>query len=299
VVFLTARAATESRIESLDAGADDYLAKPFDEGELLVRVRNLLRARAQEKELERLNRRLEAKVEEQMAELLRSGEIRRFLPEALVESVLTGQLGLEQCFERCKVTALFADMVQFTALTDRLEPEDIAAILNEYVSEMTAAAVAHGGTVEKFIGDGVAVIFGAPKKAEAEAQVWAALKTAFDMRTAVRELSASWRRHGLSGELALRIGINTGYCTVGVFGSELLKNYAALGTSVNVAARLQAEAAPGAILCGFSSYAVVQDRVRARSLGELTLRGISHPVEAYEIMELLGGTAVLDQDAPD
>ena len=294
VIFLTAKAATESRIESLDAGADDYLAKPFDEGELLARVSNLLRARAQEKELAKLNRRLEAKVEEQMAELVRSGEIRRFLSEPLVESVLTGQLGPEQCFERCKVTALFADIVQFTTLTDRLEPEDIAGILNEYVSEMTAAAVAHGGTIEKCIGDGVAVIFGAPKKTETEAQVWAALKTAFDMRAAVGELSGSWRRHGLSGELALRIGVNTGYCTVGVFGSELLRNYAALGTSVNVAARLQAEAPVGAIVCGFPSYAVVQDRVRVRPLGELILRGISHPVEAYEILELLGEAAVLD-----
>ncbi|MEE9512952.1 MAG: ATP-binding protein [Anaerolineales bacterium] len=287
VVFLTARAATESRIESLDAGADDYLAKPFDEGELLVRVKNLLRARAQEQELAKLNRRLEAKVEEQMAELVRSGEIRRFLPEALVESVLTGQLGLEECFERRKVTALFADMVQFTTLTDRLEPEDIAPILNEYVSEMTAAAVAHRGTIEKFIGDGVAVIFGAPKKEEVEAQVLAAIKAAFDMQASVQKLSAVWRRQGLSGDLSLRIGINTGYCTVGVFGRDLLKNYAALGTPVNVAARLQAEASAGAILCGFPSYAVVQERVRAKACGALSLRGISHPVEAYEILELL------------
>ncbi len=250
--------------------------------------------RFQEKELAKLNRRLEAKVEEQMAELLRSGEIRRFLPEALVESVLAGQLDLGQSFERRKVTALFADLVQFTTLTDRLEPEDVAAILNNYISDMVAATVAHGGTVETFIGDGVVVIFGAPKKIDVEDQVWAALKTAFDMRAAVRKLSTFWRRHGLSGELALRIGVNTGYCTVGVFGSELLKHYAAFGTPVNVAARLQSHAQVGSILCGFPSYAAVQDRICARSLGELTLRGISHPVEAFEIMELLGEAAALD-----
>lgn len=299
VVFLTAVAGTESRIESLDAGADDYLAKPFDAGELLARVRNLLLSRAQEKELAELNRRLEAKIEEQMAELMRSGELKRFLPQAVVESVLNGQIGPDESFERRKVTALFADMVGFTSLTDRLEPEEIAPLLNDYVSEMTAAAVAHGGTIEKFIGDAIAVTFGAPWRTEVRAQAWAALKAAFEMRGRVERLSALWRRRGLSGDLALRIGINTGYCTVGVFGSELLKNYAALGTPVNIAARLQAEASAGAILCGYQTHAVVHDRVHARPCGPLSLRGVSHPVEAYEIIELFEEEAVLDPVTAD
>jgi class 3 adenylate cyclase len=286
VIFLTARAGTESRIESLDAGADDYLAKPFDEGELLARVRNLLLSRAQEKELAELNRRLEVKIEEQMAELVRSGELKRFLPQAVVESVLNGKIGLDESFERRKVTALFADMVGFTSLTDRLEPEEIAPLLNDYVSEMTAAAVAHGGTIEKFIGDAIAVTFGAPWRTEVRAQAWTALKAAFEMRERVERLSALWCRRGLTGDLALRIGINTGYCTVGVFGSALLKNYAALGTPVNIAARLQAEASAGAILCGYQTHAVIHDRVHARPYGPLSLHGISHPVEAYEILEL-------------
>src|SRR6185295_12164476 len=152
VVFLTARAAAESRIESLDAGADDYLAKPFHEGELLARVRALLRSRAQERELERLNRRLEAKVEEQVGELVRTGELRRFLPTALAEAVMQGQIGQPEQFERRRVTALFADMVGFTALSDRLEPEEVSAVVNDFLREMAAVAVAHGGTVDKFIG---------------------------------------------------------------------------------------------------------------------------------------------------
>jgi len=286
VIFLTARAGTESRIESLDAGADDYLAKPFNESELLIRVRNQIRARSQEKELAKLNKRLEAKIEEQMAELLRSGELRRFLPEAVAQSVLAGQIGSDERFERQKITALFADMVQFTNLTDRLEPEDISSILNEYVSEMTAAAVAHGGTVEKFIGDGVAVIFGAPKRDDVESQVVAAIKTGFEMQASIKKLSTVWHRRGVSGDIALRIGINTGYCTVGVFGSDILKNFAAIGSPVNIAARLQAEASSGAILCGIASYAVVQDRVLVKARGSLSLRGISYPVETYEILEL-------------
>lgn len=287
VIFLTARAGTEARIESLSAGADDYLAKPFNKGELLARVKNLLRVYAQERELAELNRRLEAKVEEQMAELLRSGDLRRFLPQSLVESLLAGQIELEEYFDRRKVTALFADIVSFTTLTDRLEPEEIALLINEYLSEMTASAVAHGGTIEKFIGDAVAVIFGAPQRCEVETQVLSALKTAFAMQAGVEKLSALAHRQGLPGDVTLRIGINTGYCTVGVFGSDLLKNYAALGNPVNIAARLQSEASPGTILCGFPSYAAVKNRVRAKVRGEFQLKGISHPVEAFEILEFL------------
>jgi len=299
VVFLTARAGTESRIESLDAGADDYLAKPFDESELLVRVRNLLIARAQEKELAELNRRLEAKIEEQMAELVRSGDLKHFLPQTVVESILNGQIGPDESFERCKVTALFADMVGFTSLTDRLEPEEIAPLLNDYLSEMTAAAVAHAGTIEKFIGDAIAVTFGAPRRTEEKAQVWAALKGAFEMRGRVERLSTLWRRRGLTDYLSLRIGINTGYCTVGVFGGELFKNYAALGTPINIAARLQAKASAGAILCGYQTYAVVREQVYARPCGPLSLRGISHPVEAFEILELFNEEAVLGRETAD
>ncbi len=302
VIFVTALSGTESRVETLDAGADDYLSKPFDEDELFARLRNLLRAREQEKELAKLNRQLEAKIDEQMAELMRSGELKRFLPEAIVESVLNGRIGPEDTFERCKVTALFADLVGFTTLTDRLEPEEIAPLINDYVSEMTAAAVAHGGTIEKFIGDAIAVTFGAPKKTEVRVQVLAALEAAFEMQMRVERLSVLWRRRGLSGDLALRIGLNTGYCTVGVFGSELFKNYAALGTPINVAARLQAEAPAGGILCGYQTYVVAQDRVKAQPRGALTLRNVSHPIEAYEILELLEeekAEAVLDQDTAD
>ena len=285
VVFLTARAGTEARVETLDAGADDYLAKPFDEGELLARVRVLLRARAQERELAELNRRLEAKVAEQVAELVRGGELKRFLPSIVVDRVLSGQIGESECFERRRITLLFADMVGSTDLTDQLEPEDVALLMNEFLCEMAACAVAHGGMIDKFTGDGVMVIFGAGGTEGPEAQAWAAVEAARGMRTGVRKLGTTWRRRGIGRELDVRIGINSGYCTLGVFGSDVQRSYTAIGSPVNIAARLQAEAPPGGILCGFPTFALVEDRVYARSIGSLALRGVARPIEVYEILD--------------
>ena len=290
VMFLTAQAAAEARVESLGLGADDYLAKPFVEEELMARVRNLLKYRAQERELRELNKRLKARVEAQMGQLIRSGELSRFLPQTVVDSVLKGQIGSSDYFDRRRVTVLFADMVNFTALTDHLEPEELYELLNEYLREMTAVAVSYGGTVDKFIGDALMVVFGAPRVQEDRVQAIAAIQSALSMRQRVRELAVQWKRRGVQEELAVRIGINTGYATVGVFGSDLLRSYTAVGSPVNVASRLQAEGSAGDVLCGFSTYALVQDRVKVTALGAVNLRGMGHPIEAFRV------DSVIDED---
>ena len=283
VIFLTARAGTEARVESLEAGADDYLTKPFDQQELLARVRNLLRARAQERELADLNRRLEAKVDEQMAELVRSGELKRFLPQQVADQVLKGDIGPERRSVRLKVTVLFVDMVGSTDLVDALEPEDLSTLTNEYLREMTAVAVAHGGTVVGFIGDSLMVVYGAPNECPASEHATQACETAIAMQARVGELAAAWRRRGVAQGVHVRVGIDTGYCTVGVFGSDLLECYTAQGVTVNTAARLQATAAPGEILCSFATQALLNDRMRTAPRGALTLRGIARPVETFAL----------------
>ena len=285
VIVLTARAGTEARIESLEAGADDYLTKPFNEGELLARVRNLLRSRAQERELAELNERLTARVEEQVAELVRGGELQRFVPRAVAERVLSGALGNAEQFERRKITVLSVAAVGLAELTEALEPEDLSATVNDLLRELTASAVKHGGTVDRLTTDGVIVLFGAPDDMPLADQAWAAAETAIEMRRGVSRLGAQWRRRGIAGTLRTRVGIDTGYCTVGVFGSEVLRSYTAVGTPVALAALLQEDAAPGSIVCGAPTYRLIEERVSGVSRGARELHGVARPVESFELTE--------------
>jgi signal transduction histidine kinase/class 3 adenylate cyclase/predicted Ser/Thr protein kinase len=281
VIFLTARAGTGARVESLQAGADDYLSKPFDQGELLARIRNLLRARAQEHELADLNARLEARVEQQMAELLRTGELRRFLPQPLVASVLSGRFDGKESFERRKITILRSVLASFDELAEALEPEDLASLVDETLREMTAIAVEHGGTVQSTGGGALVVLFGAPEPMPPDDQARKAIATARAMHGRMRQLVPSWRKFGVS-DAGAGIGINTGYCTVGVFGSDLLRSYAAVGSPVSIAEKLAAEASAGATLVAMPAHALVADEIGG-SASSGTLTGFSGKVEYFEL----------------
>jgi adenylate cyclase len=294
VFMITALDDVESAARCIEAGADDYLPKPIDPVVLRARISaGLAKKRAHDleaqhlAEMARLNRRLEARIEEQMAELVRTGQLRRFLPHQVAESLLAGQLEPDERFERRKITALFADLVGFTDLSETLEPEELAQVLNEYLREMTAVAVGHGGALDNFIGDGLMVVFGAPVRSDDDAQALAAVRTALSMRDRVRELAARVRESGTPGDLQIRAGINTGHCTVGVFGSDVMRAYKAVGFAVNIASRLQSEADPGSVLCGFRTYALIEDRVRAVRREPLRVKGATRPVEAWEILELV------------
>ena len=299
VVMVTAVDDLASAVRCIELGADDYLSKPVDPVLLGARVRaGLTKKRLHDlqrrhvKEVDRLNRRLEARVVEQMAELIRTGELKRFLPHQVAEGLLAGRLTPDGGFERRKLTFLFADMVGFTDLSDRLEPEELSDVLNEYLREMAAVAVEHGGTLDNFIGDGIMVLFGAPTRVDESAQAWAAVRAAFEMKARAEALSAATRARGIPADLRIRVGVNTGHCTVGVFGSDDLRAYKAVGFAVNVAARLQSEADPGSVIVGFRTYALVRDRVRAEQRAPMTLKGAARPVEAWTIVALEDGSAM-------
>lgn len=294
VVMITSLDDVESAVRCIETGAEDYLTKPFDPVVLRARLKaGLAKKRLHDleaqhvAELDRLNRRLEARIDEQVAELVRTGELRRFLPGPVAEGLLAGDLEADKGLSRRRITVLVADMVGFTDLSESLEPEELADVVNEYLREMTALAVAHGGTLIDFAGDGVLVIYGALGPSDEDVHALEALRTAVAMRVRIRELAAALRGRGIPADLQIRVGINTGHCTIGVFGSDLMRAYKAVGFTVNIAARLQSEAEPGSILCGFRTYALAEGSVRAVRREPLTLKGAARPVEAWEIVELV------------
>jgi class 3 adenylate cyclase len=291
-VFLTARAGTEARIESLDAGADDYLAKPFHGAELLARIRNLLRARAQEAELARLNRQLaemnrglEQRVHDQVGQLERLGTLKRFFSPQLAELIVAGGTDDPLRSHRRNITVVFVDLRGFTAFTEVAEPEELMGVLREFHEEMGRLILGYEGTLERFTGDGMMVFFNDPVPIPDPTE--RAIRMAVAMRDRVAELHMRWRKLGY--DLDLGIGISQGFATIGAIGFEGRWDYGAIGAVTNLAARLCAEAQPGQILISQRVLATVHSLVKAEAVGQLVLKGFSRPVPAYNVCALIGG----------
>jgi len=188
--------------------------------------------------------------------------------------------------ERKKLTIVFSDIKDFTALTERLQPEDLTALLNEYFTEMSVIALRHGATIDKFVGDAMLLFFGDPDTRGVREDAAAAVRMALDMQAELARLNAEWRKRGLAEPLEVRMGINTGYCHVGNFGSDNRMDYTIIGAEANLAARLQAVAQPGSIIISYETYALVRDIVEADALPPITVKGISRPVVPYVVRRL-------------
>jgi adenylate cyclase len=219
-----------------------------------------------------------------------SRKISRYLPPQVYKSVFSGQKDVTIHTERKLLTIFFSDIKDFTATTERLQPELITQLLNEYLSAMSEIAQTHGGTVDKFIGDAILIFFGDPEtKGDAE-DAKACLRMALDMQRRLIELNANWRRGGMEYPFRVRMGINTGYCNVGNFGSADRMHYTIIGAEANLAARLQAIAEPGQIVISFVTYSAVRDMLMVRELAPIQMKGISGEVTPYAVEGLLDAT---------
>lgn len=220
-----------------------------------------------------------------------SMKIAKYLSPQIYKSIFSGQRDVVIATERKKLTIFFSDIKDFTATTERLQPEELTRLLNEYLTEMSAIAIGHGGTVDKFVGDAMLVFFGDPETKGVADDARACLRMAVDMRRRLAELNAKWRSRGIEEPFQVRMGINTGYCNVGNFGSNDRMDYTIIGAEANLAARLQSIAPPGGIVLSYETYAHVRDLVRARPLEAITMKGISRQVVPYEVEGLIGDLA--------
>ena len=286
VVLVTSLDPQSERVKGIEAGADDFLSKPINQAELFARVKSLLRVKSLQDEVKRQaeqlaewNAGLEARVHEQMAQIGRLGRLKSFFSPQLAEAIVAG--GGEELLRthRREITVAFFDLRGFTAFTEDAAPEEVMELLHAYHAELGRLVLAHGGTLERFAGDGVMVFFNDPVPIERPAEK--AARLALEMQAAFEPIAALWKKRG--HELGLGVGIAQGYATLGAIGFEGRWDYAAIGRVTNLAARLCGEAEGGQVLLDRKSMASIDGALEAQSLGERSLKGFAQLVEAFEL----------------
>ncbi|MBL8838786.1 MAG: adenylate/guanylate cyclase domain-containing protein [Alphaproteobacteria bacterium] len=216
-----------------------------------------------------------------------SMKIAKYLSPQIYKSIFSGQKDVVIATERKKLTIFFSDIKDFTATAERMQPEDLTLLLNEYLTEMSAIATEHGATVDKFIGDAILAFFGDPETKGPREDARACLRMAIDMQRRLAKLNAAWRARGVEQPFRVRMGINTGYCNVGNFGSNDRMDYTIIGAEANLAARLQSIAEPGGIVMSYETFALVRDMVRARPLPAIQMKGISRDIVPFAVEGLV------------
>jgi len=293
VIFVTAMSEVEDETRGLELGAVDYVTKPISAPIVKARVKTHLALYDQAREMERMiakleaqagdlaewNRSLETRVAEGVNQVDRLGRLKRFFSPSVVDLLLSGSAEDPLKSHRREIAAVFLDLRGFTAFTETSDPEDVMGVIGEYHEAMGQLVMAHSGTLERFAGDGIMIFFNDPVQVDNPAEK--AVKMAIAMQERFATLAQGWHKRGY--ELAMGVGVAQGYATIGAIGFEGRRDYGAIGTVTNLAARLCGEAAGGQILISQRVQGLVADFARTDPVGELTLKGFHRPVMAYAV----------------
>ncbi len=215
-----------------------------------------------------------------------SHKLAKFLSPQVWQSIFTGERDVRLETQRKRLTIFFSDIKGFTELSEEMEPEGLTDLLNSYFNEMSQIALKYGGTIDKFIGDSIMIFFGDPTSRGAKEDTMACVSMAIEMRKHMKILRQKWQSKGIKTPLQIRIGISTGFSTVGNFGAENRMDYTIIGKEVNLAARLEAMCEPGEILIAYETFSLVKDKVMCRDKGEITVKGFARPVPIYQVVDL-------------
>jgi class 3 adenylate cyclase/CheY-like chemotaxis protein len=290
IILVTAKADSKDVVEGLNAGADEYLTKPVDQMSLVARVKSVLRIKelhdtvtAQAGDLASWNKTLEQRVADQITEIERVGRLKRFLAPQVAEAILSSG-GHEKLLEshRRDISVVFCDLRGFTTFAENAEPEEVMNLLNEYHKCLGFLIHKHEGTLDKYAGDGLMVLFNDPLPCPEPAV--RAVRMAVEMREEIEKLAVKWRKYG--HELGFGLGISHGYATMGRIGFEGRFDYSAIGSVVNLAARLCGEAGAGQILVDRKVYMAIEAIAEVELTGELMLKGFHRPIVAYDVRTL-------------
>jgi class 3 adenylate cyclase len=266
-----------------------FAERLFDRFSKLVRENEDLTRHSdrQEQRLVKLNRNLKTQtleLEQQRSRLEGlSQQLAKYLPPQIHEALFAGKYDTQITTQRKKLTVFFSDIKEFTRTAESLQPESLTEYLNDYFSEMTAIALSHGATIDKYIGDAVMLFFGDPESKGVKEDARACVEMALEMQERMLVLQRRWREQGFDNPFVIRIGINTGYCNVGNFGSDQRLSYTIIGGEVNVAQRLEANCDPGGILISHETYAQVDDLVDVEERSSVSLKGIDRNIKTYAV----------------
>lgn len=214
-----------------------------------------------------------------------SRQLAKYLSPQVYDSIFTGKQEVKVASSRKKLTIFFSDIAGFTETADRLESEELTQLLNHYLTEMSRIALDHGATIDKYVGDAIVIFVGDPETKGVKEDALACVKMAIAMRKRMNDLQVIWRDSGIEKPLRVRMGIHTGFCTVGNFGSEDRMDYTIIGGAANIASRLESLATPGEILISYETYAHVKDQIACTEYGELEVKGVAYPVATYQIVD--------------